>query len=85
MTQILPFLSSNDAFDPETVTILSVAFEDAWRRIEASNSRFARPGYATATRELVAKHIIQMAQGGERDSIKLSDSAVEFLAANYKD
>jgi hypothetical protein len=85
MAQILPFLSSNVGFDPETINILSNAFEDAWRRIEASNSRLARPAYANAGREVVAKHIIEMAQRGEREPVKLTDSAVAFLAANYKD
>jgi hypothetical protein len=85
MAQTLPFIRSDIAFDPEVINILSAAFEDAWHRIEASNSRLARPAYANAGREVVARHIIEMVQCGEQDDpIKLSDSAVEFLAANYE-
>jgi hypothetical protein len=85
MAQIVPFIRSNAAFDPETINILSTAFENAWHRIETSNSRAARPAYSGAMREVVARHIIDMAQSGEREPIKLSNSAVEFLAANYMD
>ena len=85
MAQIVPFIPSNTAFDPETINILSTAFESAWHRIETSNSPAARPAYAFAMREVVARHIIDMAQSGQREPIKLSESAVEFLAANYKD
>ena len=85
MAQIVPFIRSNAAFDPETITILSTAFENAWHRIETSNSPAARPAYSGAMREVVARHIIDMAQSGELEPIKLSDGAVEFLAANYMD
>jgi hypothetical protein len=84
MSQIFDLARHNAAFDPETLTVLANAFENAWRRLEASGDRFARPAYAGGTREVIAKYIIEMAQGGERDLIKLSDGAVEFLAANYK-
>ncbi len=82
MAQILPLIRSDIAFDPEAINILSAAFEDAWHRIEASSSRLARPAYANAG--LVARHIIDLARCGEREPIKLSDSAVEFVAANYE-
>jgi len=85
MAQILPYVSPNISFDPETLSILSDALEKAWQRIEASNSRFARPAYANAGREVIAKHIIEMAQRGEREPSELADSAVAFLAANYMD
>jgi hypothetical protein len=34
---------------------------------------------------VVAKHIIEMAQAGEREQSKLSDGAVQFLATNYRE
>lgn len=80
MAQIVPLIRFNIAFDPETISILSSAFESAWHRIEASNSGFARPAYADAMREVVARHIIDMAQCGQLEPIKLSDSAVEFFS-----
>jgi hypothetical protein len=85
MAQIVPIIRSNAAFDPETITILSTAFENAWHRIETSNSPAARPAYSGVMREVVARHIIDMAQSDEREPIKLSDGAVEFLAATYRD
>jgi hypothetical protein len=84
MPQILDLIRSDAAFDPETVSILVNALETAWQRIQASGDRFARPAYANAAREVIAKHIIDLAKGGERDPVKLSDAAVEFLAANYR-
>jgi hypothetical protein len=46
--------------------------------------RLARPGYANVMREVMAKHIIHLAQRGERNEIALSNSAVNFFTANYK-
>jgi hypothetical protein len=75
---------SNASFDPETINILSDAFEDAWLKIRTSGNRLARPGYANVMREVMAKHIIHLAQRGERSEIALSNSAVNFFTANYK-
>jgi hypothetical protein len=72
------------SFDPETLNLLSDAFEDAWLKIRTSGNRLARPGYANVMREVMAKHIIHLAQRGERDEIALSNSAVDFFTANYK-
>jgi hypothetical protein len=85
MAEILKFISSGVDFDPETITILSNALENAWEKIKASGSRFAQPAYANVAREVVAKHIIEMAQAGEREQSKLSDGAVQFLATNYRE
>jgi len=54
----------------------------AWDR--RSWSRLAGPAYANVMREVMAKHIIHLAERGERDEIKLSDSALHFFTANYK-
>jgi len=72
------------SFDPRTVNLLSDAFESAWQRIQTSGNRLARPGYANVMREVMAKHIIYLAQRGERNEAELSDSAVRFFTANYK-
>jgi hypothetical protein len=42
---------------------------------------FAQPAYANAMWEVIAKHIIDVAQGGEQDRGKLSESAIQFLTA----
>ena len=84
MAQDLKSVSSNASFDPETVDLLSDAFEGAWQRVQTSGNRLARPGYANVMREVMAKHIFNLAEHGERDEIKLSDSAFHFFTANYK-
>jgi hypothetical protein len=84
MAQDLQFASSNASFDPETVNLLSIAFEGAWQRVQTSGNRLARPGYANVMREVMAKHIVNLAKHGERDESALSNSAFHFFTANYK-
>jgi hypothetical protein len=84
MTQILQFPHPAIAFGPETIKIVSLAFDAAWEKIEKSGSEFAKPAYANAMRKEIAKHIIEMAGSGERDQRRLSEDAIQFLAENYK-
>ena len=70
-------------FEPESVQVLASALDDAWPRIEKAGSRYARPGYPRAMREVVAKRIIEMAQHGVTDQEKLAADAVRFISANY--
>jgi hypothetical protein len=70
-------------FDPDSIKVLVSALEDAWGRIQESGSRFARPAYARATREVLAKRIIEMAQQGVKDPQTLADDAEQFLCDNY--
>lgn len=79
---ISPFLA-NTSFDPETVETLSAAFEEAWERLKRSGSTLSRPAYERGAREVLAKRIIEMAQGGERDRQRLTDAAMAYLAENY--
>lgn len=79
------FIYAQTAFDPEAVQMLAFALDVAWDRVQKSGSRFARPAYARATREVLAKRIIEAAQRGEKDKQKLAADAVKFLAANYMD
>ena len=80
---IIPHLATS-SFDPEAIEILSAAFDDAWEQLKDSNSDFARPAYERGAREIIAKYIIESAQRGERDRAKLCESALKFLAENYK-
>jgi len=66
------------------IKIVAQALDDAWDKIEKSGSGFARPAYANATREEIAKHMIEVAGRGERDQHILAEDAVRFLAENYK-
>jgi hypothetical protein len=82
---MLAFIQPETAFDPETIEVLASAFDNAWDRLQKSGSRFARPGYSRAAREVIAKRIIEMAQLGMKDPQKLTDDTVQFLTANYRD
>jgi hypothetical protein len=84
MGKVLQFISLDNAFDPEAVEVLSAALEIAWGRIEESNSAFARPAYARAMREVVAKQIIEIAKQGVRDPQRLAENTISFVAANYR-
>jgi hypothetical protein len=84
MAEDLEFIPSDASFDPETVNLLSDAFEQAWHKVQTSGNRLARPGYANMMREVMAKHIFNLAEHGERDESKLSNSAFHFFTANYK-
>ena len=85
MIEILKFVQTQTAFDPELIQVLGSALENAWDRIEESGSRFARPDYSRAMREVIAKRIIETAQRGVKDPKALADDAVEFLTVNCKD
>jgi hypothetical protein len=84
MPQILEFPRGAIIFDPEIIKIVAQALEDAWDKVKKSGSGFARPAYANATREEIAKHMIEVAGRGERDQHILAEDAVRFLAENYK-
>jgi hypothetical protein len=63
-------------FNPETLGILGGALDDAWQRLEAG---VHLNGSADAARTVLAKHIIAMAQQGERDRQRLIEGALARL------
>jgi hypothetical protein len=67
-------------FRPDEISILEDALEDAWRRVEQSKAPWASEDYSTAGRTILAKYIITMAKGGERDPRRLADSALLYLS-----
>jgi len=71
---------ANGAFAPEVTSILEDAFEDAWRRVQASQAPYGADEYATAGRTILAKYIIKAAKNGERDPRWLADSALLYLS-----
>jgi hypothetical protein len=71
----------------ETVDdLLSDAFEDAWQKIQTSGNRLARPTYyyTSVMREVMAKHVLNLAQDGERDEITLVTAQINFSTTNTK-
>lgn len=85
MIDILDYVLPGTVFDPEIIQMLASAFDDAWDRLEKSGSRFARPGYSRAMREVIAKRIVEMAQQAVTDPQVLAEDAVRFVRASYKD
>ena len=71
---------ADGAFNPEVTSILQDAFEDAWRRVQASNAPYGTEEYALAGRTILARHIIANAKAGERDPRYLADSALLHLS-----
>jgi hypothetical protein len=65
-------LLQQQAFEPEEIKALSSAFEDALRELGLVD----RTDPAT---QLVAKRIIELAQRGERDPIRLRQGAVKGI------
>ena len=67
-------MSHNQAFfEPESITAMMTAFEATLRTLGLVD----RTGPAS---EIVAKKVIELAQLGERDPIRLRDRAVQSLS-----
>ncbi|MGC1779052.1 MAG: hypothetical protein WBB34_13985 [Xanthobacteraceae bacterium] len=79
---IMPLLAEA-AFEPEMIDFLVSVFESAWSKVEQSGSKLASPAYRRAAQEIIAKRIIEAAQGGERDPARLADDAVRYLEQSY--
>jgi hypothetical protein len=79
-TLAFPLRSDATAFDPETIQILSDAFEDTWQSLHASGSTDHLGGQEQQTSEMLARCIIELAKLGERDRRRLRDAALAHLA-----
>ena len=75
----IPFAENRAFFDPETIHLLAAAFENAWSSLTARGDRLADPLKVAHSREVLAKHIVELAQRGERDPIHLRDDALAYL------
>ena len=77
--------SSDTAFQPEEVRILTAAFDKAWEAVQASGAKFDTERNAVAARTIIAKHIIGAAKLGERDQGRLRDGAlIAYTQANLR-
>ncbi len=77
---ITPLLKSNGFFDPAATKILTAAFDTAWQMLKISGNVLAADYRAAATRELLAKRIIEVGRQGERNPLRLAEDALAFLA-----
>lgn len=71
-------LLQHSAFEPEFITIITGAYEDACRELGLA-------GPTDARRDTVAKKIIEAAQTGERDRRRLAQRAVEAVGERPRD
>jgi hypothetical protein len=69
-------LGMEGAFDPETVQVMSAAFERAWASLQSSGAPFSANDYANRAREILGKQIIRAAKAGSRDERQLADGAL---------
>jgi hypothetical protein len=69
----------NNAFDTETTRLLCAAFDATWETMLASGTPLDDARQTAAARELLAKHIIEMVRGGERDPQQLVENALRLL------
>jgi hypothetical protein len=67
------------AFDPETISILSGALDDAWQAVEANKTAFRIDGDPEGARNALAKRIVDMGKQGERDRQRLMEGALAAL------
>jgi hypothetical protein len=71
----VPFSNYCDNFDPETLAILEIAFNEAWEVLLASGGHFDQK----ATRDALAELIISFAAEGETDPKRLKELALADL------
>jgi hypothetical protein len=71
----VPFSNYRDNFDPETLAILEIAFNEAWEVLLASGGNFDQ----RVTRDALAELIISFAAEGERDPKRLKALALADL------
>jgi hypothetical protein len=71
---------ADGVFEPEAIRILTEAFDDAWKRLQASGAPFSQEEYALAARTIMAKRIITLGKEGQFDPRLLTTSALIYLA-----
>jgi hypothetical protein len=75
---------ANHMFSPDEVQILVSAFDDAWATTKRSASLFASARYEHGTREIIAKHIAELAKQGIMDRHLLCAAAITAVAGAYR-
>ena len=70
------------AFDLSKTRTVCDAFDDAWAFLQGLGSDLAGASKSLATRTILAKRIIEMADPGLMDVTELRDDALAFLQDN---
>jgi hypothetical protein len=66
-------LLKDHAFGPEEIQVLTTAYEDVLRALRLENR-------ADPATEMIAKKILEFAQRGERDPVRLREYAIRSLS-----
>jgi len=75
MTSIVPFVPAEVEFDPETLAIAGAAFDNARALLAGREQR-------DVAEEALARQIITLAHGGERDSGLLCERALSVFGVS---
>ena len=62
----------NGAFDPQTLVLLEIAFDEAWLTLKSIGNKTVKP-------EELARGVLRLAMEGERDPVRLHDEALNGL------
>jgi hypothetical protein len=66
-------LLESHVFGPDEITVLTTAFEDTLRTLRLVDR-------ADPATEIIARKIIELAQQGERDPVRLRERAIQSLS-----
>ena len=73
----MPFPSTS--YDPETLALLTRAFDAAWNEVKAATPAACRNGAMETTRKMMALRVMDAANNGERDPDRLQRLAVQAV------
>jgi hypothetical protein len=62
----------NGAFDPQTLVLLEIAFDEAWLTLKSIGNKTVKP-------DELARSVLRLAMEGERDPVQLHDEALNGL------
>ena len=62
----------NSSFDPQTLLLLEVAFDEAWLTLKSAGNKTVKP-------DELARAVLRTAREGERDLSRLHDEALQRL------
>jgi len=80
MRAIIAKYTEEGVFQPEEVTILALAFDSCWERLQKSGVRYGSDRATAAARERLGRGIIDAARRGERDPGRLCEDAMLQIA-----
>ncbi len=79
MAGLVPF-TQHEAFDPETAHAMAAVFEASWSLLKDTGHIASAPPKVDATREMLAKSIMEAAKRGVRDPNIFHQEALVSLA-----